>query len=112
MFCKLGYTALLAGVTIGAASFPTLPAAGQAKGSAESQAAARTDPKWASPVTAWGHPDLQGIWTTDDMRGIPQQRPAEFGTRAYLTDDEFAARIAQRDKARATQDRGASGTFR
>ena len=32
-------------------------------------------------MTPWGHPDLQGIWTTDDMRGIPQQRPAEFGTR-------------------------------
>ena len=46
------------------------------------------------------------------MRGIPQQRPAEFGTRAYLTDQEFAARIAQRDKARQTQDRGAAGTFR
>jgi hypothetical protein len=46
------------------------------------------------------------------MRGIPQQRPAEFGARAYLTDEEFAARVAQRDKARATQDRGAAGTFR
>ena len=46
------------------------------------------------------------------MRGIPQQRPTEFGTRAYLTDQEFAERIAQRDKARQTQDRGAAGTFR
>ncbi len=46
------------------------------------------------------------------MRGIPQQRPTEFGTRAYLTDQEFAERIAQRDKVRQTQDRGAAGTFR
>ncbi len=46
------------------------------------------------------------------MRGIPQQRPAEFGTRQYLTDEEFAARGAQREGARQTQDRGAVGTFR
>src|SRR5690349_16167529 len=46
------------------------------------------------------------------MRGIPQQRPAEFGTRPYLTDEEFAARGTQREGARQTQDRGAVGTFR
>ena len=63
-------------------------------------------------MTPWGHPDLQGIWTTDDMRGVPQQRPAELGTRQYLTDEEFAARGTQREGARQTQDRGAVGTFR
>jgi hypothetical protein len=88
------------------------PALPQAVGSAEAAAAARTDPSWKPPLTAWGHPDLQGIWTTDDMRGIPQQRPAEFGTRQHLTDEEFAARGAQREGARQTQDRGAVGTFR
>jgi hypothetical protein len=72
----------------------------------------RMDRSWQPPMTPWGHPDLQGIWTTDDMRGIPQQRPAEFGTRQYLTDEEFAARGAQREGARETQDRGAVGTFR
>ena len=84
----------------------------QAEGSAEAGAAARTDPSWKPPVTAWGHPDLQGIWTTDDMRGIPQQRAPEFGTRQHLTDEEFAARLTQREGARQTQDRGAVGTFR
>jgi hypothetical protein len=44
---------------------------------------------WRTP---WGHPDLQGTWSSDDVRGIPLQRPAEFGTRAELTDEEFAAR--------------------
>jgi hypothetical protein len=88
------------------------PAAAQAAGSAEALAAARADPSFKPPVTPWGHPDLTGIWTTDDMRGIPQQRPAEFGTRRYLTDEEFAARNAQRESARQTQDRGAAGTFR
>jgi hypothetical protein len=87
-------------------------AAAQAAGSAESKAAARVDPSWEPPRTAWGHPDLQGIWTTDDMRGIPQQRPPELGTRRYLTDEEFAQREQVRERARQTQDRGASGTFR
>ena len=98
-----------AAVAIMAIASPALP---QAAGSAEAAAAARTDPSWKPPLTAWGHPDLQGIWTTDDMRGIPQQRPAEFGTRQHLTDEEFAARGAQREGARQTQDRGAVGTFR
>ena len=89
-----------------------VPAAAQAAGAAETHAAARVDASWKPPVTAWGHPDLQGIWTTDDMRGIPQQRAPEFGTRQHLTDDEFAARGAQREGARETQDREAVGTFR
>src|SRR5688500_5857361 len=97
---------------IAAAWGSPLPAMAQAEASAEAQAAARLDPNWAPPRTPWGHPDLQGIWTTDDMRGIPQQRAAEFGTRQYLTDEEFAARGEQREGARETQDRGAVGTFR
>jgi hypothetical protein len=84
----------------------------QAKGSAEASAAARRDPNWKVPRTPWGHPDLEGVWTTDDMRGVPTSRPANFGTRAHLTDQEFAARAKQRETARNTQDRGAAGTFR
>jgi hypothetical protein len=102
---------LLAIATAAVCSSP-LPALAQAEGSAEAQAAARLDANWAPPRTPWGQPDLQGIWTTDDMRGVPQQRPQEFGTRQYLTDEEFAARAAGREGARETQDRGASGTFR
>jgi hypothetical protein len=103
-FVLLGAAAIAA---CGAAS-----AAAQAAGSAEASAAARVDSSWKAPLTAWGHPDLQGIWTTDDMRGIPQQRAPEFGTRQYLTDEELAARLVQREGARQTQDRGAVGTFR
>jgi hypothetical protein len=89
-----------------------VPVAAQAAGSAEARAAARVDPSWVPPTTPWGHPDLQGIWTTDDMRGIPQQRPPQFGDRQHLTDDEFAARGEQREGAREAQDRAAVGTFR
>ena len=90
---------------------PAVPAAAQAKGSAEAAAAKRVDPHWKAPRTAWGHPDLEGIWTTDDMRGVPMSRQQQYGTRLYLTDEEFAARAKQRQNARDVDD-ARTGTFR
>ena len=56
--------------------------------------AAQTDGSTAATQwrTSWGHPDLQGTWSSDDVRGIPLQRAEEFGTRTELTDEEFAER--------------------
>src|SRR5688572_33285551 len=103
---------LIAGVVtlagIGAAAAPALA---QAKASAEASAAAVTDPKWKAPKLAWGHPDLEGIWTSDDMRGVPMSRAAQFGTRRHLTDEEFAARARERADARKV-DNARTGTFR
>ncbi len=48
--------------------------------------------KWTPPKTSWGDPDLQGTWTSDDLRDVPFERPAQFGTRRYLTDEELAER--------------------
>lgn len=39
--------------------------------------------------TPWGDPDLQGIWK--NAYNTPLERPAEFGTREFLTDREIAA---------------------
>jgi len=56
--------------------------------------------------TAWGDPDLQGEWTTEGEYGVPLERPAQFGTRQFLNDDEYAKRLDdvrirdQRDLAR------------
>jgi hypothetical protein len=69
------------------------------------------NPNWKAPRTSWGHPDLEGTWTTDDMRGVPMARPAQYGTRQYLTDEEFAARAKQRRTARDVDD-ARTGTFR
>ena len=88
-----------------------VPAGAQAKASAEASAAAVADPKWKAPKLAWGHPDLEGIWTSDDMRGVPMSRPAQFGTRRHLTDEEFAARARERADARKV-DNARTGTFR
>ena len=64
---------------------------------AESTAAAVVDPDWETPRTSWGHPDIQGVWSTDDMRSVPLNRPAQFGMRESLTDQEFYDR-ASRDQ--------------
>src|SRR5512138_2241537 len=81
------------------------------RGSAEASAAVITNPKWTPPKTAWGHPDLEGIWTSDDMRGVPMARPTQFGTRRYLTDEEFVARAQEREAARKVNN-ARTGTFR
>ena len=53
--------------------------------------------------TAWGDPDLQGEWTTEGEYGVPLERPAQFGTRQFLTDEEYAQRL-QDVKARDERD--------
>src|ERR1041385_2509853 len=59
---------------------------------AETTAAKAKDPNWKAPRTAWGQPDLSGIWTSDDMRGIPATRPAAQKDRESLTPEEFLRR--------------------
>ena len=80
--------------------------------------AAQTTP----PRTAWGQPDLQGVW---DFRTItPLQRPEELGNKEFLTEEEAAAleqevvdrntrllnRPAQRTTGGGSVDRRADGT--
>ena len=49
---------------------------------------------YKTPRTAWGDPDLQGVWPGTDYVGVPLQRAASFGTRNALTEAEFTARQA------------------
>jgi hypothetical protein len=55
--------------------------------------------------TAWGDPDLQGLWTIGHMTGVPLERPARFGERGELTDAEFAQRAAQLEAAAGRYER-------
>lgn len=64
---------------------------------AEATAAAKTKKGWVPPKTSWGHPDLQGIWTSDDMRSVPTARPAAMAGRSSLTPEEFVRRAAGDD---------------
>ena len=70
------------------------PAAGQG-------AAARPGPATA-PRTAWGDPDLQGVWSFSV--DTPLNRPAEFAGRAVLTDEEIASRAAETARIRFARD--------
>ena len=57
-------------------------------------AGAQTNRDRASTVrTLWGDPDLQGEWTAEGEYGVPFERPPQFGTRQFLTDEEYAKRI-------------------
>jgi hypothetical protein len=56
-------------------------------------------PSATAVKTPWGEPDLRGTYTSDNSIGVPLERPARFGDRATLTDEEFAAR----DKANLEQ---------
>jgi len=37
---------------------------------AETTAAAVKNKSWKAPRTSWGHPSFEGVWSTDDMRGV------------------------------------------
>src|SRR5688572_16473667 len=67
---------------------------------AETTAAKFKDPNWKAPRTAWGHPDLDGVWTSDDMRGIPTARPKDQMDRESLTAEEFARRAGTDETSR------------
>ena len=54
------------------------------------------------PRTAWGQPDLQGVW---DFRTItPMERPADLAEREFLTDEEAAELEGIRAAANAARD--------
>ncbi len=60
---------------------------------AEQTAAAAVDPNWRAPRLSWGDPNLEGTFTSRDMSGIPMARPAEYGNREVLNEEEFLERI-------------------
>ena len=52
----------------------------------------RNEAAWRAR-TPWGDPDLHGEWTTEGEYGVPFERPAQYGTRQFLTDEEYAKRM-------------------
>ena len=55
-------------------------------------ASAQTQGTADGPRTAWGDPDLQGVWDFSTI--TPLERPDELGDREFLTEEE-AARLEQ-----------------
>ncbi len=55
---------------------------------AQTEASTAEGPSPTVPRTPWGDPDLQGVW---DYRSVtPLERPAEYGDRQFLTEEEIA----------------------
>ena len=57
----------------------------------------------ATVETAWGDPDLQGVWSVPF--GHPLQRDPKYGDREILTEAERAELMVQRSKQRTRDDR-------
>ncbi len=75
---------------------------------APAEEAAKTEgsQKWTPPVTAWGEPDLRGVW---DFRTItPLERPAALQEKQVLSEEEAIAfqseELQRRNKDRRTTD--------
>jgi hypothetical protein len=47
---------------------------------------------YVPPRTPWGDPDIQGMWPSGSMTGVPFERPESLGDRSELTDEEFSRR--------------------
>jgi len=79
---------------------------------------------YKAPRTPWGDPDLQGVWSSDDMEGIPMAAGQGRGGRGgppgapgqppplYLDEAALAARQKQVDSAARQRDTSAESSFR
>src|ERR1044071_2835585 len=63
--------------------------------------------KYVAPRTEFGTPDLRGVWNFSS--DTPLERPAEYGTREFLTPQEVAA---QSERARARSEAADRGEAR
>src|SRR5215471_12519931 len=87
--------ALLLGLGIATS---TVAAAQTPATSSPAAVGAKPSQTWTAPRTPWGDPDLQGIWPSTDMVGVPFERPAELAGRTEVTNEEFAARTERAQK--------------
>ncbi len=73
----------------------SLAAASTQANAQQSEAQVGTPPPapagWEAPRTPWGDPDMRGTYPLESMGSTPMQRPARFGTRRLLSDEEYTA---------------------
>jgi hypothetical protein len=98
-------------VAIAAAAGSVVISAPTTTASAQAPAASGTTPAPAlSLKTAWGEPDLQGIWT--DETATPLQRPARFANQEFFTEAERAELDRMRSEVLGRERRAERGTER
>jgi len=64
--------------------------------------------RWTPPRTAWGDPDLGGVWTSDDNFSIPLERPPEVADKVFLDGKDLEEALARRAKTIAAVETGGS----
>ena len=69
-------------------------------------------PRYRTPRTSWGEPDLQGVWSSDDTAGIPISRQEQYGDRLYLNEHEYAERAKQVERGVEQAENEATSSFR
>ena len=66
------------------------------------QNAGKTGPAWTPPKKAWGHPDIEGIYTNKDEANTPLERPD--GLKGRSAEDFTAAELESLAKASLARD--------
>ena len=77
------------------------------RAAAQSASGAKSTKAFAPPKTAWGEPDLQGLYTNKTI--TPLERPAQFANAAELTDEQIAE-LEGRAAARSVDNARTKGT--
>jgi hypothetical protein len=109
---RLGVKSTLTSVALaaGIAMIPAVPAAAQKV--AANQTTVKTRIAQSSPRTAYGDPDIQGIWSNASI--IPLERPKELEGKQSFTPEEMAsyeAKVFQRSSRERPQPAGQVGTY-
>jgi hypothetical protein len=98
---QFSFRAAVAGAMLAAVSLSSIasaPAAAQAV-PADLTTMPPVPTDYQPKKTSWGDPDLRGTWPIDNIASLPMNRPASFGNRFWLTDEEFAQRQAQANRS-------------
>jgi hypothetical protein len=80
-------------------------AGGAVAQSAQGEGSGAVSASWTAPRTAWGHPSLEGIWSSGYIQ-TPLERPDKYNGREFLTDAEMKEEQAKMD---ASQDHSTGG---
>src|SRR4051812_49920641 len=75
---------------IGALALAVIASAVPLRGQSGGSPGATPAKNYKVPHTAWGHPDLQGIWNNGTT--TPLERPKDLADREFLSDAEWAQR--------------------
>jgi hypothetical protein len=101
-----------AGFSIGAGlmlfSIPQAVTAQQQPVKAQQPGAKPAGAPYKQPMTAWGEPDISGMWPINHLVTTGLQRNPKYGDRRYMTDEEFKA---AQQSAEQRKQRNASGTI-